>query len=159
MLIILCIIGALVLASGIFVYAKFGHDLYVDDKEWIYYLLNGVGAIVLCVSLITMFCIGIKYSSCITIDEKIEIYRDENAKIEQQISVIVDDYMGYESKTFEKIKDKDSVALVSLFPELKSNELVAKQIEVYVANNEAIKALECERLQYKVYAWWLFFGN
>lgn len=75
------------------------------------------------------------------------------------MSVIIDDYINYESETFEKLKGEDSIALVTLFPELKSNELVNKQIEVYASNNAEIKKLECERLQYKVYSWGLFSEN
>lgn len=159
MLILLCVIGAVILGIGIFVYAKYGDKLYRNDKYWIYNLLNGVGSVILCTSLIVLIIVGIFYSSCITIDDKIEIYKKENAKIEDQMSIIVENYMEYESETFEKFKHEDSVTLVSLYPELKSNELVAKQIGVYIANTEEIKRLECERLQYKVYAWWLFFGK
>lgn len=28
-----------------------------------------------------------------------------------------------------------------------------------VENNEIIKSLESERLHYRIYAWWLFFGG
>ena len=156
MLIVLCVIGALLLGAGIFTYTKYGN---YADKEWIYYTLNGVGSVILSISVVILIIVGIMYSSRITIDDKIEIYKNENAKIEQQMSIIVENYMEYESETFEKFKHEDSVTLVSLYPELKSNELVAKQTEVYITNNEEIKRLECERLQYRIYAWWLYFGQ
>lgn len=60
------------------------------------------------------------------------------------MSVIIDDYINYESETFEKLKGEDSIALVTLFPELKSNELVNKQIEVYASNNAEIKNLNAK---------------
>lgn len=129
MLIVFCIIGAAMLGAGIFLYEKWSsqhHQAYQEVKEYAYCFLNTVGAGTLIISIIAMICVGIMYSPCMTIDEKIEIYKNENSKIEQQMSVIVDDYMGYESETFEKFKDKDSVSIVSLFPELKSNKLVAK---------------------------------
>lgn len=159
MLIVLCVIGALSLGVGIFVYSKYRTQLYRDDKEWVYYLLNSVGIMLLCASIIAAIIVGANYSEHIIIDDKIELYKNENAKIEQQMSVIIDDYINYESNTFEKLKGEDSITLVTLFPELKSNELVNEQIEVYVLNNTEIKKLECERLQYKVYSWWLFFGK
>ena len=159
MLIILCVIGFIILCAGLFIYTKFGIRLYRDDKEWIYYILNSVGVCVFFVSLIALIIIGIIYSNHVIIDDKIELYRIENKKIEEQMSVIIDNYMDYESETFEKLKNESSVTLVSLFPDLKSNELVSKQIELYIYNTDIIKQLEYEKLQYKVYAWWLFFGN
>ena len=149
----------MILGTGIFVYSKYSVQLYNNDKEWVYYLLNSVGAVILCASIIATIIVGATYSKHIVIDDKIEVYKNENAKLEQQMSAIVNDYIDYESDTFEKLKGEDSVTLVTLFPELKSNELVNKQIEVYVSNNAEIKRLECERLQYKIYSWWLFFGN
>ena len=159
MLIVLLIIGTIILAAGIFIYAKWGQELYHKDYEWIYYLLNAIGGIVLGVSLIATIVVGIEYSSHMTIDEKIEIYKQENANIENQMSIVVSEYMGFETETLEKFKNESSTTLVSLYPELKSNTLVTKQLELYVKNNKMIKSLECERLKYRVYAWWLFFGS
>ena len=45
------------------------------------------------------------------------------------------------------------------FPELKSNELVKKQMDVYVCNNDKIKKLKEEKLEYSVARWWLYFGK
>lgn len=159
MLIVLLIIGIIILAAGIFIYAKWGQKLYHKDNEWIYYLLNAIGSIVLGVSLIVTIVIAIEYSGHMTINEKIEIYKQENANIENQMSIVVSKYMGFETETLEKFKNESSTTLVSLYPELKSNTLVTKQLELYVENNKVIKSLECERLKYRVYAWWLFFGG
>lgn len=159
MLIVLLVIGVIILAAGLFVYAKWGQQLYYKDYEWVYYLLNAVGGVVLGVSLIATIIVGITYTGHMTIDEKIEIYKQENANIESQMSVVVSEYMGFETETLEKFKNESSTTLVSLYPELKSNTLVTKQLELYVENNKAIKSLECERLKYRVYAWWLFFGS
>lgn len=159
MLIALLIIGTIILAAGIFIYAKWGKKLYYSDHEWIYYLLNTIGGIVLGISLIATIVVGIEYTGHMTIDEKIEIYKQENANIENQMSIVVSEYMGFETDTLEKFKNESSTTLVSLYPELKSNTLVTKQLELYVENNKMIKSLECERLKYRVYAWWLFFGG
>lgn len=159
MLIALLIIGTIILAAGIFIYAKWGKKLYYSDYEWIYYLFNTIGGIVLGVSLIATIVVGIEYTGHMTIDEKIEIYKQENANIENQMSIVVSEYMGFETDTLEKFKNESSTTLVSLYPELKSNTLVTKQLELYVENNKMIKSLECERLKYRVYAWWLFFGG
>lgn len=159
MLILFCAIGVIILCTGLFVRFKWDDAFEEKDMEWFCPTLNGIGAIILCLSVICTIGVGVRYSSRITIDERIEIYRSENAQIEHQISVIVNDYMKYETETFEKFKDESSITLVNLFPELKANELVAKQIEVYIENNKAIKSLEYEKTQYKIDAWWLFFGR
>ena len=45
-----------------------------------------------------------------------------------------------------------------MYPELKSDNLVTKQIELYVENNKQIKKLKSEKLDYNLMAWWLYFG-
>lgn len=159
MLILFCVIGAVILGTGVFVCLKWGDTLARQDREWVYRTLNYVGGSVLALSLLFTIGVGVAYAPHITIDERIAMYRDENSQIEHQISVVVTNYMEYEADTFEKFKDEDCITLVNLFPELKANELVAKQIEVYVENNKTIKSLEYEKTQYKIYAWWLFFKS
>ncbi len=152
MLIVIFVIGLLILGVGIFIYLKQG-------DEAIYCSLNTIGIIISSLAIIVGIAVSTEYVPIITIDDKIEIYKNENFKIEQQISVIVDNYMEHESETFKNVKDKDAISLISMFPELKSDKLVAKQINIYVKNNKKIKALECEKLRYRIYAWWLFFGH
>lgn len=161
MLIVLAVIGVVILGIGLFVCTKYGNYLYDNDREWVYWTLNAIGTTILSISLVVLFVIGAIYSNRKVIDNKIALYKNENAEIEQQLSVIVDNYSNYESNTFDKINNKntDTVAMVTLFPELKSNELVSKQIEVYVSNKSEIKNLESKKLDYKVLAWWLFFGE
>ena len=152
MLIVIFVIGLLILGVGIFIYLKQG-------DEAIYCSLNTIGIIISSLAIIVGIAVSTEYVPIITIDDKIEIYKNENSKIEQQISVIVDNYIEHESETFKNVKDKDAISLISMFPELKSDKLVAKQINIYVKNNKKIKALECEKLRYRIYAWWLFFGH
>ena len=152
MLILIFVIGLLILGVGIFIYLKDGDDA-------IYFSLNTIGIILSSLAIIVGIAVSTEYVPIITIDDKIEIYKNENSKIEQQISVIVDNYIEHESETFKNVKDKDAISLISMFPELKSDKLVAKQINIYVKNNKKIKALECEKLRYRIYAWWLFFGH
>lgn len=159
MALVLLGIFVLVLAAGIFVYAKYGDELYSKDKEWIYQTLNGIGAAGAIVSAIAALVLGVEISNRMVIDDKIALYRNENAVIEQQISDVVESYMDYEKETFAGVKSESAVTLVSLFPELKSDTLVSKQIEVYTANNKKIKALEEEKLSYRPLAWWLYFGS
>ena len=68
------------------------------------------------------------------IDQKIEMYTEENKVIETQIETVVSKYMEYESETLTDLKTDSAITLVSLYPELKSDELVKTQIETYQRN-------------------------
>ena len=82
-----------------------------------------------------------------------------NASIEESINVTVKSYMDFEASTYGELKDKDAINLVSLFPELKSDTLVQKQIEVYIANNDKIKELKEEKIELTKSKWLLYFGK
>lgn len=99
------------------------------------------------------------------IDKKIEMYEQENNNIQSSISEIVENYKDYEIRTQEKslenIKSQnlDIMFVTQIYPDLKSNELVEKQIEVYSGNNNKIKQLKEEKLNKQFAKWWLYFGK
>ena len=98
-------------------------------------------------------------------DRKIAMYQEENNNIQTQITDIVDNYMKYESSTYDEslknidLKNSDVVVLTQLYPNLKSDEMVKTQIEIYQKNNETIKKLKEEKLDYEVSKWCLYFGK
>lgn len=94
-----------------------------------------------------------------TIDYKIAMYEEENASIEESIDVTVKNYMDFEARTYGELKDKDAINLVSLFPELKSDTLVQKQIEVYIANKDKIIQLKEKKIDLSKSKWKLYFGR
>lgn len=93
------------------------------------------------------------------IDDKILMYQEENLKIETQMEELVTQYMKYESDTFKEIKQESAITLVSLYPELKSDKLIEKQLEIYAENNNKIKELKEKKLNEKIYKWWIYFGG
>ena len=122
-------------------------------------ILTTISILGIGVSLIVAILLGIKISQTSTIDTKIEMYNAENTKIENQVANIVSKYQEYEEKTFEKVTPEDSMTLVSLYPELKSDKLVQEQIKVYINNNNKIKELKEKQINGKVLRWWLYFGG
>ena len=86
-----------------------------------------------------------------------------DTKIEQDITTIVKDYMNYEKDTYkiasEQIENSSLLVLTELYPDLKSNELVKKQIEIYTENNNKIKQLKEEKINNQICKWWLYFGE
>ena len=129
-----------------------------DFKEvcLVFLILSGFGVLI---CLVIAISLGIKVSKLSVINEQIEMYQKENTKIEQQVANVVSQYQEYETKTFTAVTPEDSMTLVSLFPELKSDKLVQKQIDVYVENNKKIKSLKERQINGKVVKWWLYFGK
>lgn len=93
------------------------------------------------------------------INQKISMYQTENSNIEQQVDTLVKQYMKHEDDTFEKVDKKETMTLVSLYPELKSDSLVKEQIKVYNKNNTQIKKLKEKKIDVSVSKWWLYFGK
>lgn len=165
--------GLVILALGIFMYCiqkdywresdrltgwkKFQNWIYKHDVS--YCILNTIGAIIAGVSIIVILILGIQYSNVLVIDNKITMYEEENTKIENQIATVVSNYQQYEQDTFKSVKIEDLTFTVSLYPELKSDTLVQEQIKVYLNNNEQIKQLKTQKLDYQVYGWWLGLGT
>ena len=119
-------------------------------------IIGVIGAII---SLITILILCITVTEMSMVDEKISMYQEENTKIEQQIAIIVNEYKSYETDTFENVKPDDAMTYVTLYPELKSDTLVQKQIEVHMSNNDKIKELKEQQIMGGVYRWWLYFGR
>lgn len=92
------------------------------------------------------------------IDERIEMYQEENDKIQGDVSRIVAEYMDWEKETYDLVKNESPIVLVQLFPELKSSELVGKQIDLYIENNSNIRALREKKINIKLDKFWLYFG-
>ena len=110
------------------------------------------------VLLFSIICVGGGYSEVISIDEKIAMYQEENAQIEAEIDEMVVAYLSHEQTVMENAKPPESVTAILLtYPELNSNTMVTKQIEIYADNNNQIKALKAEKLNLQVLRWWLFF--
>lgn len=93
------------------------------------------------------------------IDARIELYTEENTKIENQMSELVSQYMEYEKTTFGELKADSAISLVSLYPELKADTLVQKQVDVYLSNTERIRELKETKINLSNLKWWLYFGK
>ena len=155
MLIVLFIIILLVMVGSIAFAIKddFDHDTLCGMSIMIF-LLSVVAFFVIILFIIDC---GVKASSSIVIDKKISMYQEENKKIEKEITSVVNSYKDYEK---EVISNAGEMATILIrFPELKSNELVNKQIQVYVDNNNKIKKLKEDKIDYSLAKWWLYFGK
>ena len=116
-----------------------------------------IGCIAECVVLFFIILLCFDVSKAKVIDKKIKMFQEENKLIEEQVTTVVNTYKDYEK---EVISNTGQMATILIkFPELKSNELVKKQIDVYLKNNDKIKSLKEKKIDYQVSKWWLYFGE
>ena len=121
--------------------------------------ISGIGMIVGFFALVGLIIVGVNVKSLSVIDDRIAMYEEENARIEQQIADVVEQYQKYETDIFREVAPESAVTMVSLYPELKSDSLVQAQIEVYTENNKTIRDLRDKQIKGNVYRWWLYFGG
>lgn len=118
-----------------------------------------LGTIPLAICIIVAIFLAVQVSNLSVIDQKIEMYEQENTKIEQQIETAVTAYQQHEKDVFTTVKPNSYMQLVSLYPELKSDTLVKAQIKTYQSNNKKIKELKEQAINGNVKRWWLYFGR
>ena len=123
-------------------------------NEW--QVLSGVFVVI---ALIATIILAIDVSNLRVIDDRIAMYQEENTKIETQISALVNGYKEYESDTLANLTPESTMMLATIYPDLKSNELVQSQMAIYVRNNETIKELREQEISGSVSRWWLYFGK
>lgn len=111
------------------------------------------------ICIISMLTVGGTLVNGNVIQDKIEMYESENAKIDSQICEIVESYKSYEKETFENISNKSANVLVELYPDLKSNELVSKQMDIYMDNKSKVVSLQEDLINQRPLRWWLYFGG
>lgn len=121
-------------------------------------LLAGFIAFVLLISVVyqsyQVFC------RANTIQTQIEMYEEENSKIEEKINTVVQDYLEHEKETYKDIKPENVIAALSMFPELNSSELVKKEIEIYQSNEAKLIELKEEQITgIPMARYLLYFGN
>ena len=93
-----------------------------------------------------------KLINTIPAEIEIKMLEQENTKIEKSIKQFVSEYMNFEKNIFDM-----KIELAFNFPEVKSNELMAKQINIFIDNRQKIIALKQSILYRKVYRIYLLF--
>lgn len=153
MILVILAVAIVVIVVGAIIYDKSYN--YEAAGEALAVIGGIVGVIALLATIVLICANGSNYG----IDQKIELYESENQQIEEDIAVLVNEYMKHEENIFVECTPDSSISLVALYPELKSNLLVEKQIEIYVSNTEEIKSLKSQRISASLIKWWLYFGS
>lgn len=132
--------------------------VFIKDKD-ASDVIAGIGCIIFfIVSILSILSLSEVIDARDT-EKQIVMYQEENAVIEQQISTLVENYMAYEGETLKEFSVKDGMSLISLYPELKSDNLVIKQMDIYTENNKQIKKLKERLIDVNSIRWWLYFGG
>ncbi len=153
LILIFCIALVLDIVSHILYYKVNSYELKHMFKEF-----ASIGYIIARISFLIFIFMVPGVATAGKIDEKIAMYEEENGKIEAQMDVLVEKYMKYEQETFLDFKaEESSITLVALIPDLKSDELVKTQINVYINNNAKIKELKEDKINMQTKRWILFF--
>lgn len=113
----------------------------------------------LCAKIVAMIIL----ISCIVngrvIDQKIELLENKNIEIENKVETSVKSYMEYEGNTLKDFKVDSYIQLVNLYPDLKSDELIKSEIELYQENIKEVNKLRMEKINISNYKWWVYFGK
>lgn len=129
------------------------------DSEELFAILVIVMVVAAIVALIIGIWLGVTTQRMNYIDEKIDYLEAENAKIDEEILSIVTNFQSHEAEFYENFKNTSATTLINLYPELKSDTLVNKQIEIYLKNRDEIKELQLQNIEASVYRWWAYFGH
>lgn len=156
MIILLFIISITMLIISI-IFNKKGNEARKDTAGWFISLILFSFTTITCLFATLGFTASVVKSKYIV--EMITMYEQQNNQIEEQIDTVVKQYQEYESDTYAMTSSESSITLVSLYPDLKSDELVKKQIKVYQDNNKKITELKEKQINAKASKWWLCFGG
>jgi len=126
--------------------------IWQDDEELALYPIIGLIIKIGIACYLLGELIGIK-----VVNEKIELYEKQNKEIEVKVEEVVKKYMEFEHNTFTDLKQDSYITLVSLYPELKSDKFIGELIDLYEENNKKILQLNEQKINEKVYKWWLYF--
>lgn len=98
-------------------------------------------------------------SSGFGIQEKIQIYEDQNIQIEQSIDAAVKAYCEHEQITYVQMSDGAVALVAAAYPELASSELVKTQMEVWTSNSSELKDLKSKLVDFHRAQYFLYFGG
>lgn len=147
------IIGLLLLFGGLIRWRKIG---YTDDFVE---ALIFIAVIVLTITILVSVFFVSEAADGRYVDGKVAMYQEENETIEQDVSEIAKQYMEHENQTFDMSRIHSSTTLIQMYPELKSSEIVQKQINIYYENNKKIKSLKNTEYKAKKAKFMLYFGG
>ena len=160
MLIVIFLISIILIGLGLyFAYkSRWNGDNWEYENRWT--IITWIfGFLILISVLIATPWLLASLLNCKNIENKIEFFENNNKELENKIYDVVEQYCIYEDKVMHDISTDKPELILLLYPELKSNELFNSYITTLRENNSEIKELTLQKLNEKVYKWWLYFGS
>lgn len=125
---------------------------------------NGEGLIILgaiiCVSSFAALLIagGIYNYDSSTINSRLAVLEEQNTTVLTQVEPLVQKALDHESNTYKDLKlDVNKLIIFAqMYPELKANDFLHKQIDIILANQEEIKQLKLDKASLNAYHFWLW---
>ena len=155
MLILLFVIGLVLVFIGLII-GKKSRDEFEQPLPWVNIVL-GVVIDLACIILLIEGAVTLSQGRII--DNKIVMYQEENERIETTVTTTVEKYLEHEYQIFDSLQGEDIQTLLVVYPEINSNELVKRQVEIFVENNNKIKELKEQKLNIEVWKFWVYFGG
>ena len=144
MLYILLVIGLILLIIGVTRYEE---------------ILASLGVVIFVVFLcVTAIVVGVYNYDKSTIDNRLTILEEQNQIVLAQIEPLVQHALEYESNTYKdfKLDANKLIAFSQLYPDLKANDFLNRQIDIILANQVEIKQLKLDKSSLNAYHFWLW---
>lgn len=157
-MLLVVLVVSILLAIGAFILVRWadkkGYDAGVE-----FTILFAISLVLFVGSLGGIIFNGCQVQESFVVQDRIDMYQEQNDKIEADMSEMVQSYMQYEGQTFKEVTKDNAMQLIQLYPNLKSNELVVNNMNLHQENIKTINKLKDEQIHYKIARWWLYFGN
>lgn len=150
---------ALLIAGGFIYMGIYGSNHGYTGRELSGYVIGTMFALFFFVGVGFICSFSADIATAHTIDSKIEMCEQENAAIEEKISVAVENYLKHENDTLTNLNPEEAMAILAAYPELKSDSLVSAQVRKYITNSNEIKILKSQKIDISIKKWWLYFGS
>lgn len=129
--------------------------IFIDNTDGV---VAGLGCTVV---LIAGIALPISYYNCYkitnTIDKQIEVIEQRNLEVCEQIEPIINRYLEYETNTYEKAKPSaDSLVAYTVYPNIKGDEFLMKQINIVLDNQKQITELKMKKAEANKYGFLIF---
>lgn len=154
MLLILLIISILLILMGVLTV----FNARYPDENPLTYIGFTLGIALFIGSGIALIVGSAEISQKSAIENKIEMYKEENENIENAVTIIVENYLQHEECIFEDLNNQSIEILLTIYPEIKSNTIVEAQLQVFIENNVRIKTLKENLFNIETWRWWVYFG-
>lgn len=119
----------------------------------------GMGIVIGSLSLFCTLIAAAEYNKAITtVDARQLVLEEQNQIVLSQIEPLVQQALEYESNTYKdfKLDAAKVIAFAQLYPNLKANDFLNKQIDIILANQEEIKQLKLDKASLNAYHFWLW---